>query len=536
MRGLIGFSGFVGQHLLEQTNFNCIYRSSNISNIRGKVFDILVCAGVPAVKWLANAKPEEDMLALEELIEHLRSTRARRFILVSTIDVYANTSSEQSEDLMTDEPSHPYGKHRLWFEERVKEIFEVHHIARLPALFGRYMKKNYLFDLLHNRKEFIEKIDFHSSFQWYNMENLWKDVCLAIENSLSVVNLFTQPLQTRTLIEEVFPNCMHMCNDDSQRTSTALSYNVCTKHAKIWGSSDRYIKSSLAVLEEIKIFVRDYRPQIQPKRLCVSNIAWDETDHDSVLQFLEMKGISNIEVAPTKILASWEQCDKFHAAEAIRSKLPRFRVESLQSVLFNTEGLELFGTESVRAVLEAHCKRVVDLASNLGAHVVVWGSPKQRLMHGKPSDECFQIAVKFFKSIGDYAHSKHVVIGFEPNARAYGCDFCYSAAQAATLVRATGSAGFRLHLDAANMHLENDDFASTVRDNRDILCHVQVSEPFLSGFDTPQVRHDAFAAQLKDAKYGGAVSIEMRKGNETLLSIARAVAYTVNTYYDLLST
>lgn len=91
--------------------------------------------------------------------------------------------------------------------------------------------------------------------------------------------------------------------------------------------------------------------------------------------------------------------------------------------------------------------------SNLGAHVIVWGSPKQRLTQGRPYKECFEVARYFFKRIGDYAHERNVTIGFEANAREYGCDVCYTATQAAELVRATSSAGFRLHLDTANMHL-----------------------------------------------------------------------------------
>ena len=98
MRGLIGFSGFVGQHLLEQTGFDRIYRSSNIREMCGLDFDVLVCAGVPAVKWLANKNPDEDLVALKELMTHLRSTRAQRFILISTIDVYPDASSQEDED------------------------------------------------------------------------------------------------------------------------------------------------------------------------------------------------------------------------------------------------------------------------------------------------------------------------------------------------------------------------------------------------------------------------------------------------------
>ena len=535
MRGLIGFSGFVGQHLVEQTGFDRVYRSSNVRDIRGLDFEILVCAGVPAVKWLANKQPEEDLATLEELVAHLRSTRAQRFILISTIDVYADPTSQQDEDASLHHASnHAYGRNRLWFEEQIKDIFELYNIVRLPALFGKYMKKNYVYDLLHNREDFIKNIDIRSSFQWYNMERLWSDISCAVENDLRTANLFTEPLETRMIVRDIFPRYLQLFTDASHKPHP-IEYNLRTKHSKLWKRHDGYIASAAQVLQELKRFVEKYRPQIAPKQLCISNIAWDGEEHETVLQFLAFKGITKLEVAPTKILNSWDSCHDFASAEAIKQKLKGFRVESLQSVLFNTVGLELFGTQLSRDQLLTHSKRVCDLASNLGARVIVWGSPKQRLVRGQSYAECFQVAVEFFKSLGDYAYEKNVIIGFEANATAYGCDFCYTAKQAAALVRATRSAGFLLHLDTANMHLEQDDVATTLRENMDILCHVQVSEPFLGAFDSPVVQHNMFSKCLQDIGYSGSISIEMRRDKEPLRSIARAVARVMDEYHELLS-
>jgi len=536
MRALVGFSGFVGQHLLEQTNFDKIYRSSNISSIRGHEFETIVCAGVPAVKWLANENPGEDRAILEDLLSHLKTTRTGRFVLVSTIDVYSSLSSRADEEgTVTSEFNHAYGRHRLWFEEQVKHVFPTHHIVRLPALFGNYMKKNYIFDLLHNRTEFIQKIDMNSSFQWYNMDHLWRDISRVIENDLNSMNLFTEPLPTRTIMHEVFPQHVHLCESNQPNSSVnALQYNLCTKHSELWNWRDGYIASLSQVLQELKSFVKSYQPLVISKKLCISNIAWDSEENSTILQFLDMKGISKLEVAPTKIIDTWDMCEDASAADTIQRTLKNFQVESLQSVLFNKPNLELFGTQQVREELRAHTMKVIDLASNLGARVIVWGSPKQRLTQGRPYEECFELARRFFKTIGDYAHEKNVTIGFEANAREYGCDFCYTALQAAELVRATASVGFRLHLDTANMHLENDDFDSILKAHEDILCHIQVSEPFLTGFNAPSVNHSMFAQHLSRIRYTGALSIEMRRQDETLRSIALAVAFTMKTYYGLL--
>ena len=51
---LIGFSGFVGATLQKQALFDALYRSTNIADIEGGEFDLAVCAGAPAQKWIAN--------------------------------------------------------------------------------------------------------------------------------------------------------------------------------------------------------------------------------------------------------------------------------------------------------------------------------------------------------------------------------------------------------------------------------------------------------------------------------------------------
>ncbi|WP_460409831.1 hypothetical protein ACOYXD_16995 [Pseudomonas sp. MD6] len=55
---LIGYSGYVGGTLLKQENFTSLYRSSNIGDIDNQSFDMVVCAGAPAQKWIANREPK----------------------------------------------------------------------------------------------------------------------------------------------------------------------------------------------------------------------------------------------------------------------------------------------------------------------------------------------------------------------------------------------------------------------------------------------------------------------------------------------
>src|SRR5262249_17224837 len=85
---LIGSTGFVAANLLRQARFDDLYHHRNIADIRGRRYDTVVCAGARAEKWKANQAPEADREGIRALTDALEHVAARRFILISTVDVY----------------------------------------------------------------------------------------------------------------------------------------------------------------------------------------------------------------------------------------------------------------------------------------------------------------------------------------------------------------------------------------------------------------------------------------------------------------
>ena len=173
---------------------------------------------------------------------------------------------------------------------------------------------------------------------------------------------------------------------------------------------------------------------------------------------------------------------------------------------------------------------VADLAASLGAKPMVFGSPKNRDPGTRPPAAAFAEAKEFFYTIGSYCEKIGVTLCLEANPTQYGCNFITNAAQAAELVRAVNSPGFRLHLDTACMFLAGDDIAKTIADNHDILMHFHVSEPNLGSFAQPQSPHAVAALALKKIGYLGYVSIEMLNKANTLQPITEALDYVQRTY------
>ena len=361
----------------------------------------MVCAGVPAVKWLANKQPEDDINTLQKLVADLKTVFARKFVLISTIDVYPDPSIGGDEDTdCSTAPNHAYGAHRLWFEEQMKTLFDGCVIIRLPALFGEHLKKNYIYDLLNDRVDLISQINLDSTFQWYDVSLLWQDIDIILKSGARLVNLFTEPLSTRAIVENCFPQYLSEISPIEKGGATA-SYNLGTKYGNLWAQDGKYIQRAEFVLQRLKSFVGRYIncAHLPSTRLCISNIAWGPEQHGTIAQILKSLGIRYLELAPTKVFHSWEEIKSAEKVDCLKHGLHEhgLQVISLQSVLFNKPSLELFATNEIREDLSVHTKSVIDLASRLGARVIVWGSPKQRQTNGRAYEECFTIACDWFQ-------------------------------------------------------------------------------------------------------------------------------------------
>lgn len=255
-RALIGYSGFVGSNLRGQSEFSDLFNSKNFEEMAGREFDEIVCAGISAVKWLANKEPENDWASIKPLLEVLGKVKASRFILISTIDVYPtpNHPSDESEALSAEE-GQPYGQHRLKVEQFVERAFSSTLIARLPALFGPGLKKNALFDLMNGNQ--TDKINPSAAFQWYPVGRLSDDLITATQAGLSTVNLVTEPVRNSEIVESFFPN-----QQVGSATEPAPKYDLRSKYAGVYGGSDGYIMRRDSVLASIKSYVHPHKPGI----------------------------------------------------------------------------------------------------------------------------------------------------------------------------------------------------------------------------------------------------------------------------------
>lgn len=246
---LIGYTGFVGSTLLKQAHFDELYRSTNIDQIKNKHFDLVVCAGAPAQKWIANADPKADEQKINALISCLDTITCNNFILISTVDVFKTPHGVNENTDVDTENLHAYGLNRYRLEQFVQQKFPHHLIARLPGLVGPGLRKNIIYDF-HNDNN-VEKIEGRNIFQFYPMVNLWFDLTKAISNCIKLLHLTAAPVAVNEIAKDGFG-----FEFSAQQTAPLVAYDMQSIYANVFEGQGNYQYSAKESLQAIRHYAQ----------------------------------------------------------------------------------------------------------------------------------------------------------------------------------------------------------------------------------------------------------------------------------------
>lgn len=305
MKALVGYTGFVGSNLYAAGDFDAVYNSKNIEEAFGTEPDLLVYAGLRAEKYLANNAPEKDMELIYQAEENISKINPKKLVLVSTIDVFKVPNGVDEMTKIDTVELHPYGYDRYQLEVWVRENYPDALIIRLPGLFGKNIKKNFIYDYINvipfmlkedKMEELCEKdaelkkyynhqdngfykladitdeersllkekfkklgfsalnfTDSRAKYQFYNLRRLWSDIQIALDNNIKLWHPATEPVSASELYEylsgEKFIN---------ELNGTLADYNYKTIYDNVFKGNNGYIADKNQVLKEIEAFVQSY--------------------------------------------------------------------------------------------------------------------------------------------------------------------------------------------------------------------------------------------------------------------------------------
>jgi len=246
-------------------------------------------------------------------------------------------------------------------------------------------------------------------------------------------------------------------------------------------------------------------------RLSLCNEVIRELPFAEQCAFAAAVGYQGLEIAPFTL------CDdprdlEMAAVAAVRGALQAegLACSSLHWLLVTPEGLSITtADESVRRrTIEVMC-RLVQLAAELGADVLVHGSPVQRALPAGDEANARARAVECFRAAAEAAEAAGVVYCVEPLAQRE-TNFINNLEEAAQIVRAVGSPALRSMVDCSAAALEEGDLGELLdRSLADgLIAHVQVNDSNRRGPGEGQLRFAPVFSALQRHDYAGWVAVE----------------------------
>jgi len=248
-------------------------------------------------------------------------------------------------------------------------------------------------------------------------------------------------------------------------------------------------------------------------KLAISNIGWEKKDDAAVYKMMKEYCFQGLEVAPTRIFPEVPY-NKNTAARAWCAKLKRdygFVIPSMQSIWYGRQE-KLFGTEEERRVLVEYTKKAIAFAAAMDCRNLVFGCPGNRNF---PEDADAEVAVIFFKEIGDYAAEHGTVIGMEANPPIYHTNYINDTISAFHLIEQVDSEGFKLNLDVGTM-IENNECVTELVNRGRLINHVHISEAGLKPIEKRRIHYE-LKEILREEDYQGFISLEMSKTHDIQL-------------------
>jgi D-psicose/D-tagatose/L-ribulose 3-epimerase len=269
-------------------------------------------------------------------------------------------------------------------------------------------------------------------------------------------------------------------------------------------------------------------------KLAVSNIAWEPDAWLAHLTLLRTLGCEGIELAPSVLWA-----EPVEATPASRAEIRRQMADAgltcvgFHALFFTRPDLELFKDAASRREMVSYLTALAHLAGDLGAGVLVVGSPRNRTRHGRPYADALPWAADAYREAAVAAAPAGVEICIEP-LPSKETEFIVSSDEGAALVSLVNHPAFGLHLDAKAMVEQGEDIEGALARHGRAARHFHVGDPGLAPPGSTGLDHAPIGAALRRSGYDRWVSIEMRRGFGPSADVIRdSVQYTRRCYFGV---
>jgi sugar phosphate isomerase/epimerase len=164
--------------------------------------------------------------------------------------------------------------------------------------------------------------------------------------------------------------------------------------------------------------------------------------------------------------------------------------------------------EALRRRTVDYLRALVDFAGDLGARVMVFGSPAQRRLEDGDAAGAWERTQDAYRQVLPTLAERGVILCQE-SLPAPEADFIQTAAEAARMVREIDHPNFRLMLDVKSMSAEERPPAAIIREFAPLVEHFHANDANRRGPGFGDTDFRPIAAALDEIGYKGCVSVEV---------------------------
>ena len=122
-------------------------------------------------------------------------------------------------------------------------------IVRLPGLVGPGLKKNAVYDLMHDNS--VDKIDSRDQVQFYPMVNLWSDIQDAISADIPLIHLTSEPVTVGAIAEGAFGRAFV-----NETEEAIVKYDFRSRYSQALGGVEFYTYTARETMLAIRAYAQ----------------------------------------------------------------------------------------------------------------------------------------------------------------------------------------------------------------------------------------------------------------------------------------
>lgn len=247
------------------------------------------------------------------------------------------------------------------------------------------------------------------------------------------------------------------------------------------------------------------------QRFSICNELLSNTDINRSFEIVSELGYRGIEIAPFTISDDVRKISR-KDREALRGLAASNGLEivGIHWVLVSPAGLHLTHSDaSTRERTKNYMADLIAFTADIGGHVIVLGSPKQRsISKNVRKEDAWVFAKQILRYCCEEAERLDVLLCLEPLSRSL-TNFINTAEEAMRMIEDVGLPNMRMTLDVYSMSDEEKSMHEIITRSAPFLAHFHANDTNGKAPGMGNADYDSIARALKDIDYKGFVSVEI---------------------------